>query len=360
MTTPSNSPSTTTVLKPVPPAASTVLASTEGVVGTHVEISPLPIEAQTDPKKTHGRDQLRQDVLREVVAPHERDAHVERPDDGARPDDAALEETQRDHGFGVADAAFPAHEQQGRVLVAAELQCEEEHDGRRGEENEAREVEKDGYNTTNGQVNVVYSVNAPPTNGPITSPMFENPIMMPMMTGLLASGTVLPMTVSAPLNSPADPMPATARPTMSIVEDVDTPQMREPTSKRKRKQRKIHFESRNVVPVKATRTSHSLTPVMYSSSSSAARVPSVPSPSLFFSAASVSDPTDWFCDRIISKDLFASVCAANSDLREPGNANHQAERTTQSKRPHARPELTPNPRPFPPNRFTTRTMLHPL
>jgi hypothetical protein len=41
--------------------------------------------------------------------------------------------------------------------------------------------------------------------------------------------------LSAPEKSPAAPIPATARPTINIFEDVATPQIRLPSSKKKRK-----------------------------------------------------------------------------------------------------------------------------
>ena len=54
----------------------------------------------------------------------------------------------------------------------------------------------------------------------------------------LCSGlTATPMMMRAPAKTPATPMPATARPTMSMVEEVATPQMREPSSKMKKKAR---------------------------------------------------------------------------------------------------------------------------
>lgn len=40
---------------------------------------------------------------------------------------------------------------------------------------------------------------------------------------------------------PDVPSPAITRPTMSIVEDVATPQIREPTSKTKKKAKNVHF-----------------------------------------------------------------------------------------------------------------------
>jgi hypothetical protein len=48
------------------------------------------------------------------------------------------------------------------------------------------------------------------------------------------------MIVSPPLRIPAPPHPAIALPTINMLEDVDTPQMRDPTSKRARALRKVN------------------------------------------------------------------------------------------------------------------------
>lgn len=88
----------------------------------------------------------------------------------------------------------------------------------------------------------MYCVKAPPTRGPATIPIFEIPIMIPMINGLLSNGTVAPMIVNEPLKSPPDPMPETARPMMNSVEVLERAQMRDPASKTKRKARKISFE----------------------------------------------------------------------------------------------------------------------
>jgi hypothetical protein len=49
------------------------------------------------------------------------------------------------------------------------------------------------------------------------------------------------MIVKPPFISPAPPMPATARPTINILDDVATPQRREPNSKRHRKSMYVNF-----------------------------------------------------------------------------------------------------------------------
>jgi hypothetical protein len=48
------------------------------------------------------------------------------------------------------------------------------------------------------------------------------------------------MMVNAPFTSPAPPIPATAREIINILDDFDTAQSSEPTSKRAKKERKIH------------------------------------------------------------------------------------------------------------------------
>jgi hypothetical protein len=48
--------------------------------------------------------------------------------------------------------------------------------------------------------------------------------------------------VKAPFTMPEPPMPATARPTMNILDDVATPLRREPSSKRPRKNMKVNVE----------------------------------------------------------------------------------------------------------------------
>jgi hypothetical protein len=46
---------------------------------------------------------------------------------------------------------------------------------------------------------------------------------------------------SPPFIMPDEPIPATARPTMSILDDVARPQTSEPTSKMAKNERKVHY-----------------------------------------------------------------------------------------------------------------------
>ena len=48
------------------------------------------------------------------------------------------------------------------------------------------------------------------------------------------------MMVAAPFRIPEVPIPATARPTINIVEDVEMPHIKEPNSKRAKKAMKVH------------------------------------------------------------------------------------------------------------------------
>ena len=54
-------------------------------------------------------------------------------------------------------------------------------------------------------------------------------------------GTHSAMIVKAPFWMPEVPIPATARPTINIFEDVATPQSKEPNSKTPKKARKVHY-----------------------------------------------------------------------------------------------------------------------
>lgn len=53
-----------------------------------------------------------------------------------------------------------------------------------------------------------------------------------IIPGLLCIGTAPAIIVKAPLIMPEVPMPETARPTINILEDVETPQMSDPSSNR--------------------------------------------------------------------------------------------------------------------------------
>ena len=50
------------------------------------------------------------------------------------------------------------------------------------------------------------------------------------------------MVVRQPVNRPEEPRPAIARPIMNIADDCAAPHMAEPTSKTKKKARKVHWE----------------------------------------------------------------------------------------------------------------------
>lgn len=62
---------------------------------------------------------------------------------------------------------------------------------------------------------------------------------MPNKSGRLCNGAQAEMIVKAPFCSPAVPMPATARPTMSIFEELATPQSNDPSSKMEKKVMKL-------------------------------------------------------------------------------------------------------------------------
>jgi hypothetical protein len=64
---------------------------------------------------------------------------------------------------------------------------------------------------------------------------------MPIKAGLFSRGAQLETIVIAPLMMPAAPSPATARPRMSIVEDVAAAQSTDPISKRAKKKRNVHL-----------------------------------------------------------------------------------------------------------------------
>jgi hypothetical protein len=70
---------------------------------------------------------------------------------------------------------------------------------------------------------------------------FNSPdIMIPRLAGRFSRGTHAAMIVKAPLIIPDAPSPAIARETISIFEDVETPQSRDPNSKSARKLMKDH------------------------------------------------------------------------------------------------------------------------
>jgi hypothetical protein len=72
------------------------------------------------------------------------------------------------------------------------------------------------------------------------------------LPGLFSNGTDALMIVKAPLINPEPPRPATALPTINILEETATPQRREPSSKTAKKLRKVTFDLKCVynLPVK--------------------------------------------------------------------------------------------------------------
>lgn len=62
-----------------------------------------------------------------------------------------------------------------------------------------------------------------------------------LIHGLLCNGTAPATIVRAPLDIPEDPIPAIARPTMSIFDEVATPHIKEPSSNTVKKPRNTHY-----------------------------------------------------------------------------------------------------------------------
>ena len=60
-----------------------------------------------------------------------------------------------------------------------------------------------------------------------------------------SKGTEAEIIVNAPFHMPEPPMPAIARAIISIVDDTDTPQRREPSSKIARNTKKVHCKMVN-------------------------------------------------------------------------------------------------------------------
>lgn len=60
------------------------------------------------------------------------------------------------------------------------------------------------------------------------------------LPGRFSMGTELEMMMRAPLMMPAAPIPATARPTINMADEVAAPHKTEPTSKMRKKARNDH------------------------------------------------------------------------------------------------------------------------
>lgn len=83
-------------------------------------------------------------------------------------------------------------------------------------------------------------VKAPPIMGPVARPSCPMPILSPMKSACFFVGRTAEIVVTAPLATPADPAPAITRPMMNMGDDWAAPQIAEPTSKIKKKTRKLH------------------------------------------------------------------------------------------------------------------------
>jgi hypothetical protein len=66
---------------------------------------------------------------------------------------------------------------------------------------------------------------------------------MPSIAGRFSIGTAAPIIVHAPFDKPDPPIPATARPIMSMAEERAAPHRTEPSSKTARKHKNEYYES---------------------------------------------------------------------------------------------------------------------
>jgi hypothetical protein len=66
-----------------------------------------------------------------------------------------------------------------------------------------------------------------------------------MNVGRLDKGTHAAIIVKAPFKMPEPPIPAIARPTINIFDDVAIPHIKDPSSKTKKKLRKVHYFNRS-------------------------------------------------------------------------------------------------------------------
>ena len=72
-------------------------------------------------------------------------------------------------------------------------------------------------------------------------PSWQTPMTIPIRTGRRSRGAAAAIMVRPPFWIPDVPTPATARPMMSMVDELATPHSSEPTSKRSRNERNIHL-----------------------------------------------------------------------------------------------------------------------
>jgi hypothetical protein len=75
----------------------------------------------------------------------------------------------------------------------------------------------------------------------MTIPKELIPSIIPIYRGRLCIGAAPAIIVMEPFIRPEEPMPATARPTIRASEVGATPHMSEPSSKTKRKTRKVYY-----------------------------------------------------------------------------------------------------------------------
>lgn len=78
-------------------------------------------------------------------------------------------------------------------------------------------------------------------SGPETMPICAMPITMPMYIGILAFGTLVLRIPRLPFERPLIPIPEIALPTMNMVDDLATPQIKDPSSNKKTNDRNVPF-----------------------------------------------------------------------------------------------------------------------
>lgn len=89
---------------------------------------------------------------------------------------------------------------------------------------------------------MVYCVKAPPIKGLKIIPICVTDVRLPRNTGLLLNGTEAVMIARALFVKSDPPSPATALPTISILEDLETPHSKDPNSNTPKKLRNVCLE----------------------------------------------------------------------------------------------------------------------
>lgn len=77
--------------------------------------------------------------------------------------------------------------------------------------------------------------------GPKASPSWPRPMLTPIAFACARGGNIAEMIVKAPFPMPEAPTPATALPTMNMVDDWAAPHNADPTTKMKKKDKKVHL-----------------------------------------------------------------------------------------------------------------------